>query len=362
MKNHLLVSLKALLAQPRMQKREWLALALCVLAFAGLALVPWVASPYASVALRDALVLAIFALSYDLLWGKAMMLTLGHAVFFGVGAYGVAIATTQLQWSWIEGMLLGVGSSAALAALLGCFLLYAGVRLHFFAIITMAVLVIARQVATSWQSVTGGDVGILGVPGLRLDVAGWQLDLSSDRASYLAVLCALALSLLFVWGLVRTRYGLVLAAIGMNEFRAKHCGFDTSRHLVVVSTLSAALAGFAGCLYAASAGVVAPDLFSVLLSTEVILWVAVGGRGSLLGAVVAAVFFTRLQQEVSTYSTELWPLILGALFLVCVLFMPRGIPGLLRRRGPGHASSAAPAKQSRPGRPAGVSTNAGSRT
>ena len=329
---HRLHALLSLLSQPATTRSERHSLWIGALLVLALASVPWLFSSYATTATRDALILAIFALSYDLLWGKAMVLTLGHAVFFGIGAYGVAIATTQLQWSWLPGMALGAGAAVLLAAAVGYFLLYAGVRLHFFAIITMAVLLITRQLATSWQSVTGGDVGILGIPGIRLEMPGWALDLSDERSSYLAALGALVLALLLVWGLVRTRYGLVLAAIGMNEFRAKHCGFDTSWHLVLVFTLSAALAAFSGALYAGTAGVVAPDLFSILLSTEVILWVAVGGRGTLVGPVMAAVLFTRVQQEVSSYSTDLWPLILGALFLVCVLALPHGIVGLLRAR------------------------------
>lgn len=329
---HRLHALATLLSQPRTtpaEKRTLLFGALLVLALGS---VPWLLSSYASTALRDALILAIFAVSYDLLWGKAMVLTLGHAVFFGIGAYGVAIATTQLQWSWLQGVGLGMGAAVLLAASVGYLLLYAGVRLHFFAIITMAVLLITRQLATSWQSVTGGDVGILGIPGIRIDFPGWALELSDERSSYLLALVALVLVLLLVWCLVRTRYGLVLAAIGMNEFRAKHCGFDTSWHLVFVFTLSGALAAFSGALYAGTAGVVAPDLFSILMSTEVILWVAVGGRGTLIGPVIAAVFFTRVQQEVSSFSTDLWPLILGVLFLVCVLALPQGFVGLLKSR------------------------------
>lgn len=331
---HRLISLKALLRQPAPSLTERRVLLGGGLALLGLATVPWMASSYTTTAMRDALILAVFALSYDLLWGKGMVLTLGHAVFFGVGAYGVAIATTQWQWSWLQGLALGVAAALLLAGGIGYFLLYAGVRLHFFAVITMAVLLIVRQLATSWQSVTGGDVGILGIPAIHIDFPGWSVDFSDERSSYLLALACLAVSTCLVWGLVRTRYGLVLAAIGMNEFRAKHCGFDTSWHLVLVFILSAGLAGFSGALYAGTAGVVAPDLFSILMSTEVILWVAVGGRGTLVGPLVAAILFTRVQQEVSSFSTELWPLILGILFLVCVLALPHGFIGLLRRRRP----------------------------
>ena len=107
--------------------------------------------------------------------------------------------------------------------------------------------------------------------------------------------------------------------------RARACGYHTSFHLLLLFVVSALLAALAGCLMAACSGVVAPDVFSPLLATEVILWVAVGGRGTIGGPVIAAVAFTLLKQRVSSYSTELWPLLLGALFLGCVLFLPDGL-------------------------------------
>lgn len=328
---HRLRTLRLLLSQPPLSTRDQVFLAASAIGLAAAVATPFWSSTYVTIAMRDALILAIFALSYDLLWGKAATLTLGHSVFFGIGAYGMAIATARLGWTSLGGLLLAMACAGLLAAVIGYLLLYAGVRLHFFAIITMAVLLIVRQLATSWQSVTGGDVGILGVPGLKLSIAGIESDFGSDRASYFVVVVALALTLLSLWLLLRGHYGKVLAAIGMNEFRAKHCGYKTSFHLQTVYVGSAVLAGFSGALYAAVSGVVAPDLFSLLLATEVILWVAIGGRGSLLGPVIATVVFTRLQQEISSYSTELWPLILGILFLVMILLLPRGATGLLTR-------------------------------
>lgn len=300
---------------------------LCAFA-AALSVVPFVSSSYAAMATRDALLLAMFALSYDLLWGKSGTLTLGHAVFFGLGAYGLAVFTTKLGWSPGFALLAAIGLAAAIAAAFGYFLLFAGVRLHFFAVMTIALLLIARQLSTSWQSVTGGDVGIMGIPSLELPWFGGSVRLDNDLATYFTALAAVIAATLVVWLITRGTYGKVLAAISMNEFRARHCGFRTSGHLLSVFIGSAALAGLAGGLYATMAGVVAPDLFSILLSTEVILWVAIGGRGTLLGPVVAAVLITRIQQEVSSYHAELWPLILGTAFLVFVITLPNGFMGL----------------------------------
>jgi len=308
-----------------LRSREKGFLVALALAAVTLAIVPYVSSSYTINAMRDAMVLGLFALSYDLIWGKTSTLTLGHAVFFGTGAYTLAITTVQYGVAPWLGAVAGICSAALLAWVVGYFLLYAGVRSQFLAVISLAVLLIVRQIATSWRSVTGGDVGILGIPPLILG----GIDLSGAVASYFAALTLLTVALLGCWIALRGTYGKVLAAIGMNEFRAKHCGFNTAFHLLTMFIVSASLAGLAGALYASMAGVVAPDLFSILLSTDVVLWVAIGGKGSLLGPVIASILLIRVQQEVSSYAADLWPLILGVVFLFFVLVLPKGLSGLI---------------------------------
>ncbi|WP_243751093.1 branched-chain amino acid ABC transporter permease [Paraburkholderia sp. BL10I2N1] len=301
-----------------------------------LLILPYLVTPYALMALRDALVFGLFALSYDLLWGKGGVLTLGHSAFFGLGAYGFAVASVHMGQASVFALLPGLLCAGTVALLVGYFLLYAGVRLHFFAIMSMAVLMIAQQLATSWQSVTGGDVGLLDIPGLSLTLAGHTLDWTGPLSSYRLVAVIVAVAACATWLACRGRYGLVLAAIATNEWRANACGYHTSFHLLALFVTSALLAALAGSLMAACSGVVAPDIFSPLLATEVILWVAVGGRGSVVGPVIAAVAFTRLKQEVSSYSTQGWPLMLGVLFLASVLLLPNGLSRvrrtLMRRR------------------------------
>jgi branched-chain amino acid transport system permease protein len=292
--------------------------------------IPDCVASYTLSTVRDALVMGLLALSYDLLWGKAGILTLGHTTFFGLAAYGFAVATVHFALAPVSAILIGLLCAGTVAAVVGYFLFYAGVRQHFFAIVTMAVLIIAQQLATSWQSVTGGDTGILGIPGLSATFGGHSLDLSSPVGSWYAVAAVVLATAFLTWLACRSPYGKVLAAIATNEWRASACGYHTSFHLLLVFVISALLAALAGCLMAACSGVVAPDVFSPLLSTEVILWVAVGGRGSIGGPVITAIVLTLLKQRISSYSTELWPLVLGALFLACVLFLPDG----LRLRNP----------------------------
>ena len=169
--------------------------------------------------------------------------------------------------------------------------------------------------------------GLAGYSGTVLPACGHTLDLSGPVASWYAVATILVALLGAVWLLCRSRYGKVLAAISTNEWRALACGYHTSWHLLLMFVASAVLAAVAGCLMAAAAGVVAPDVFSPVLATEVILWVAIGGRGSLGGPMLAAVGLTLLKHGASSLSTQWWPLILGAVFsracfacrTVCVL-------------------------------------------
>ncbi|MEK6383390.1 MAG: branched-chain amino acid ABC transporter permease [Paraburkholderia tropica] len=316
-------------SQPPLARKHVAPLLMWCAALAAAVIVPFVAGPWLLSTVRDALVMGILALSYDLLWGRAGVLTLGHTTFLGLGAYGFAVTTVQFGQAPLTGLVAGVLCAAAVAAVIGYFLLFAGVRLHFFAIISLAVLIVAQQLAVSWQSVTGGDSGILGIPGLSFCLDRHTFDLAGPRASWYTVAVVLLAATGLLWLVCRSPYGNVLDAIATNEWRAKACGYHTSFHLLFVFVMSAVLAAIAGALMAAFAGVVAPDVFSPVLATEVILWVAIGGRGRIGGPVVAAVVLTLLRQTVSSYTTDGWPLILGGLFLACVLFMPNG----LRLRG-----------------------------
>ncbi len=318
---------------------------LTAVGFAGLALLPMLLSEYGLSALRDAVIMAILALSLDFLWGRAHILSLGHAVFFGLGAYGMAIGTTKFMLGSAAGMMAGIGIAILLAAAIGYFLIYAGVRLHFFAIVTMALTMIVAQLVISWSSLTGGDVGILGVPGLAF--FNGALDLSGSYGSYYLVLAVLVVALTGLWLASRSNYGKVLAALGMNEFRAHALGHDTSLYLLGVFVFSAGLAALAGSLFAATNQVVAPDLFLPLMSTEIIVWVAVGGRGTLIGPVVAALLVSRLQFELSSYNATLWPILLGGLFVLQVLFLPEGLATLRRIRWPSGDRAAVSAEVNR---------------
>lgn len=322
---------RLLFAQPRLGARERLGVLVALAALALLTLYPAIGSEYRVGQLRDGLLLAIFALSLDYLWGRAHTLVLGHALFFGVGAYGMAIATTKLGWSTAGGLGLGMLVASVLAAAAGYFLLFAGVRLHFFAVLTMAMSLIATQVAVSWSAVTGGDVGILGVPPIEFSLLGLTYSGGNGTASYYGALVAVFAVMLLLWLACRGPYGRILEAVGTNENRARTLGYNTALHLLIAFTVSAAVAALAGALFASASGVVAPDLLGVLVSTEVMVWVAIGGRGTLIGPVLATLLVTQVSHAVSSFSTSLWPLILGVLFLLVVFGLPNGLASLVRK-------------------------------
>jgi len=295
-------------------------------------LYPLTADTYHVSIVRDALMYGLFALSLDFLWGKTGVLSFGHAAFFGLGAYGMAIISVDSGLvnaiASPVGLIAGVALSSSIASAVGYFLIFGKVRGSYFAIVTFAVTLIANQVAIGWSSVTGGDTGLIGVQPLTL--GGYVI---GDLHFYYLIVSLCAIIVLAMWWVCRGRYGRILSAIQDNELRAGSLGYNTSSYLLVVFVLSAALAGFAGALYVSSTGFVTPDLTGLLLSTEVIMWVAAGGRGTLLGAFIGTFVVMRLQQVISSANATLWPIFMGAFFIALVFLFPDGLLSLLRGVG-----------------------------
>jgi urea transport system permease protein len=283
--------------------------------------------------LRDGLIFALLALSLDFLWGKGGILSFGQGAFFGLGAYAVAILGPMdpAGNGFLAGLAGGLALAAVIAAVVGYFLLYGGVRGPYLTIVTLALSLVAQRIATGWADVTGGDAGLLGAPPPGVAFGETSLSLTAATGQYILVVAVLLLALAGVWAWCSGRRGRVLAAIQDNELKARSLGHDTAGQLLAIFVLSAGLAALAGALYASVSGFVAPDLVGLLLSTQVIVWVAAGGRGTLLGPIVATVVILRLQTEVSSISYTLWPMVLGAFFIALVFLFPEGVlPFLLR--------------------------------
>jgi branched-chain amino acid transport system permease protein len=307
---------------------------------AGLLAVPWLAGPYAILTLTAALALGLFALSFDLVLGVAGLVSVSHATLFGVGAYGMAIGMTRLDASFWPSVLLGIAAAAALAWLIGFFSVRtAGPG---FIIMTAIFAHAVEHVANVWTSLTGGENGII------LDVArvtlapGLDVRFTAGSASaYYVVLGCLGLGLGLCRWLVGSRLGLVLRGIKGNELRALALGYRVGAYKVLVNVIAGAIAAVAGMLYGLSQGFVSVDLLRVLLSIEVIVWTILGGPGTLLGPLLAAVLMSLGIDYLRSF-THQYLFAVGALTLVVVLALPDGLGGLVDRRAgrrPREASS-----------------------
>jgi ABC-type branched-subunit amino acid transport system permease subunit len=324
---------RAAITTRRRRTRLWLGAV--ALIFAALALLPAGMDPYSLSNVRDALLFGLFALSLDYFWGKTGILSFGHAAFFGLGAYGMAVTTIKLgldpQSASLLGLAMGIALASGLALVVGYFLAFGGVRGVYYTIVTLALTMIAQQVAIGWSEVTGGDAGLIGVPPLSLHAIGIPVAFFDPAHLYYVVLVICAGALVGLWLACRGHYGNILAAIQDNELRAEALGHNTSLHILIVFVISAAIAGLAGAIYATGTGFVAPDMIGLLLSTEVIMWVAVGGRGTFLGPFIGTYLVWRLQQEVSSIDTKLWPLFIGCFFIAMVFLFPDGVLTLFER-------------------------------
>jgi urea transport system permease protein len=304
--------------------------ALPLVLVAGAALgAPFAMGNYYIELLSQALIFGIFAMSLDLMWGYAGVLNFGQAAYFGLGGYLVALLARDLRAfdPTYLGYALAVLAPALLAAGLGYFLFYSRVTGVYFTIITLVVTMIFQLVVSDWYWV-GGMNGILGVPVFALPIPGlFVYEFDTERKAYYLVLAVSVGCWLLCRHVVRSPFGLVLSAIKDNEERAEFFGYDSAYLKIVMFTLSAALAGFSGALYAHFSSFVSPPLFGLIFSTDVIIWVAVGGRGTLIGAFVGAVVVNLLKAFISDVLEVLWLLVIGAFFIATVFFFPDGIIG-----------------------------------
>lgn len=304
---------------------------LCVVALLlGACLVaPLLVGEYRLQFLRDLICFAIFAMALNLIWSQAGLLSFGHATFFGLGTYAVAIGSTALgplAGPWL-GVVAGLAAAALVSALIGYFLLFGGVRGAYFTIVTLALAVIFEQLVLGFPRVTGGNTGIIGSMTLALPGGDGPFFLQGTVYYYVVLAAAVAITG-FLYFLKTSRRGLVLNAILDNELRAAALGNNTPAYLLFVFIASAVCAALAGALYASGAGFVAPDTVGLSFSTQVVIWVAIGGRGTLSGPVIGAVLVLALENWLSSVSYQLWPLVLGCLFVGAVFIFPRGIVGL----------------------------------
>lgn len=287
-----------------------------VVLFAAAGLCPLFLSEFKVGLIGLGLTYGLFAVGLDLAWGRTGIISIGQAVFFGLGTYGVAIALVRHGSA-----LLGGAIGIAIAAILGAFTAAVGLRRvtnpSTMAVLTLATTLLAEKVARDWWSLTNGSSGLY-VPPLTSTYLYYYV-------CFVATMCVVGLIWLFV---LRRPLGNRLTAIRLNDRRAEHLGIPIFRERVIAFTLSAVVSALAGCLSAPWMSSVSPDRVGILLSTQVLVWVAVGGRATLLGPFVGAVALTYGQDVLASSMGDSYLLLLGVSFILSVLLVPNGIAGL----------------------------------
>jgi ABC-type branched-subunit amino acid transport system permease subunit len=276
----------------------------------------------------------IFALSVDLVWGYGGMFTFGQAAFFGWAGYIVGMLTVRETGIlpvpfWIA-LVAAVAAVALLALGLGYFVFSGRLALRgvYFAVVTLAVAVLSERLANAGGEITGGQNGILlGVP---LGIPG-VFHFDRDYGFYAFTGALLLATYVFLRWFVSSPMGLVLRGIGQNEDRVALLGYDVAAIKRRALVISSALAGVAGALFHVHDGIVSPAAVGVELSTLVLLWVALGGRGTLIGPVVGAVCLSYLNSRLSGTLLNTWLLVVGAVLVAVIVVFPAGLFGWLNR-------------------------------
>ena len=300
----------------RVERRHVGALALAVV---GLAAAPFVLTSYPLSLLTLSLAYGLFAFGLDLAWGRAGVISIGHAAFFGVGAYGIAIAAQH-----DVALLLAVPVTLLLAMLVALAVGLAGLRQgtspSTMAVLTLALTLLVDQAARSLLSLTNGSNGLFVASG---GIVGTYYNVSVVVVGTVTVVWAVAL---------RGRFGRRLLAVRINEARSQHLGIDPQRVKITAFVLSAAVAAVAGMIAAPVVGLVAPGMAGVVMSTQVLVFLAVGGRGSIAGAFLGAGLVTIGQEYLGAAIGSWYLFVVGVVFVLVVRFAPGGLVGLVTAR------------------------------
>jgi branched-chain amino acid transport system permease protein len=302
--------------------RRWLGATLILLLLVSL---PPLLSSYLLTLLTQVLIYAILAMSLDLLLGYTGLASLGHAAYFGIGAYSVGVLTTQHGANFWVVLAAGLILAMAVAGIFGLVALRAtGV---YFLMITLALGMVAWGLAHRWVSMTQGDNGISGIPRPEL---GLPWSLARPIPFYYFALGGFLLAFWLLGIIVHSPFGQSLVGIRESESRMRTLGYHVWLHKYIGFVIAGTFGGFSGVLWAYYNGFVSPGDVELATSVEVLLMVALGGRGTLLGPAVGAGVIVLLKNLVSVY-TQRWLLILGAVYVLTIMYAPEGIVGAVKQ-------------------------------
>ena len=282
-------------------------------------------------------ILAILALSLAFIWGYGGILCFGHSVFFGLGAYAYAVSVINIGESSLP-FLIAMILPALFAAALGYFMFYARISDVYVGVITLTVTLIFYHVVNSTagpqyqigEALLGGFNGMPNVPSLNIP---FQPDNTLVPESMFTLCAAILLIVYFgLHALLRTRFGRVLVAVRENEQRVEFLGYDSRLHKLIAFSIGGAIAGLAGCLFTAWGNFVSPTSFSVVQSAQIIIWLMVGGSGTLLGPVIGAMAMSWLTVKIGTQQLVNANVVLGGILLIFVLLVPKGVAPMFTDR------------------------------
>ena len=334
--------------------RGWVALGLAALL---IAVLPYFLSSYWVTLLGKIMCYAIVAIAMDLIWGYCGILSLGHGLFFALGGYAMGMYLMRqigrqgqyqsdlpdfmvfldwkaFPWQWWNtdqfwwAMLLVVAVPGLLALVFGYFAFRSRVKGVYFSIITQALTFAAMLLFFRNNTGFGGNNGFTDFK----TILGFPIATPETRAALFAITGATLIgTLLLARWIVTSKLGRVLTAIRDAEARAAFCGYNTVHYKVAVFTLSAVLCGIAGALYVPQVGIINPSEMSPAQSIEIAIWVALGGRGTLVGPILGAGVVNGAKSFFTQAFPEYWLYFLGLLFILATLFLPQGIAGLAKR-------------------------------
>lgn len=281
-------------------------------------------TPYPSLA-SEMIIFALFALGYDIIFGYTGLLSFGHAMFFGIGAYSTALVLIKVVPSLFVALLISTLLVQIVAFVVG----FLSIRRKgiYFVMLTLAFCQMFYFIAFKWTNLTGGDSGLHGVPR-----TSWGLfDLNNEFIFYFFVLIIFALSFLLALRIVTSPFGRVLQCIKENEDRAKSIGYNTFRFKIISLMISAFFASLAGGLYALHLNFVPLDTLSIHTSGDVVVMALVGGVGTLYGPIFGAMLLVYLKNLLSNW-LGWWNLVIGVLFITSVLTVRQGFLPFIKEK------------------------------